>query len=62
MELLQEFDFDMEYVKGMKSVATDVLSRRPLANAISCIRNSLIDEIKMYYVLMMIFLKIHLKV
>jgi hypothetical protein len=28
----------------------DALSRRPLANAISCIRNSLIDEIKVHYV------------
>ena len=49
MELLQEFDFDLEYVKGKENVVADALSRRLLANAISCIGNSLIDEIKMHY-------------
>ena len=49
MELLQEFDFYMEYVKGKENVVADGLSRRSLANAILCIGNSLIDEIKMHY-------------
>ena len=49
MELLQEFDFDMEYVKDEENVVVDALSRRPLTNAILCIKNSLIDEIKTYY-------------
>ena len=50
MKLLQEFYFDMEYVKGKENVIVDVLFKRPLANAISCIINSLIDEIEIYYV------------
>jgi hypothetical protein len=50
MELLQEFDFDIEYIKNKENVVVDALSKRPLANAISCIKNSLIDEIKVHYV------------
>lgn len=50
MELLQEFDFEIEYVKERKIVVADALSRRLMANAISYIKNSLIDEIKMRYV------------
>ena len=50
MELLQEFDFEAEYVKGKENVVADALFRRPMVNAISCIKNSLIDEIKMHYV------------
>jgi len=49
MELLQEFNFDIEYIKGKENVVVDALSRRLLANAFSCIRNSLMDEIKMHY-------------
>ena len=46
MELLQEFDFDMEYVKGKENMVDNALSRRPLANAISYMTIFLIDEIK----------------
>ena len=49
MEFLQEFDFDIEFIKGKENMVADALSRRPLANAISCIRNPLIDEIKGRY-------------
>ena len=49
MELLQEVDFDMKYVIDKENVFGFVLSRRPLANAISCIINSLIDRIQIYY-------------
>ena len=30
-------------------MVVDAISKRPLANAISCIKNSLIDGIKIYY-------------
>ena len=49
MEFLQELDFDMEYITDKENVIANTLSRRPLANAISCIINYLIDEINIYY-------------
>ena len=58
MELLQKFDFD---VKSKENVVVDALSKRPLANTISSIRNSMIDEIKLYYI-NDDFFKVHLKV
>ena len=50
MELLQEFYFEIKYIKGKENVVVDALCRRPLANAISCIENSLMDDIKMHYI------------
>ena len=52
MELLQEFDFHIEYVRGKENVIVDALSRRPLPNAISCIINYSIEEIKAHYLVM----------
>ena len=37
-------------LKEKKNIVADALSRRPLANAISYIRNSLMDEIKIRYI------------
>ena len=42
MELLQKFDFDIEYVKRKENVIADVLCKRLVANAISCIRVSVL--------------------
>ena len=39
----------MKYVKGKENMVVDAIFRRPLANAISRIRDSLMDEIKMHY-------------
>lgn len=41
--------FWLENVKGKEKVVVDVISRRPLTNVISYIRNFLIDEIKTHY-------------
>ena len=46
---MQKFDFDIEYVEGKENVVVVALSRRLLANAISGIRNLLLDEIKGHY-------------
>jgi hypothetical protein len=49
VELLQEFSFDILYVKGKENVIADVLSRRKQANAISIIRGGIVEEIKRKY-------------
>ena len=61
IKLLQEFVFYIEYVKGKESWVADVLYRRPLANAISCVRNHFMDEIKRYYATY-VFFNFHSKV
>jgi len=67
VELMQQYDFDIEYIKGKENVVANALSRRPMSNAISYIKSCLIDEIKMHYIsdeLMMlsnILLKVYLR-
>ena len=51
VELLQEFDFDIEYIKAKENLVADILSRRLFANAIICIKNILMGEIKWHYVI-----------
>ena len=36
MKLLQEFGFEMKYVKSMENRVVDALSKKPLENAILC--------------------------
>ena len=41
MELLQEFDFGIKNLKGKEDVIVDALFRQFIANAILCIKSSL---------------------
>jgi len=50
MELMEELDFELQYIKRKESIVASALSRQMLANAITHIRNSLIDEIKIHYI------------
>ena len=61
MELFQEFDFDIKYVKVKDNVVVDALSMRRLASAISCIEMFLNIRLK-YIMLMMISLNFRLRV
>lgn len=49
MELFQEFDFDIKYVKVKENMVVDALSMRRLASAISCIIMFLKHKIKIHY-------------
>lgn len=49
MDLLQEFDFGLYYIKGKENGVANALSTPHTAHAILCIESSLIDEIKIHY-------------
>lgn len=48
-ELLQEFDFNIEYIEGNKNVVVDALCRQAndIPNVISFLKSSLMDEIEL---------------
>jgi branched-subunit amino acid permease len=48
LERLQQFDFGlaMHYIKGKENFIANALSKWPLANAISMVRNTIIKDIK----------------
>lgn len=49
MELLQEFDLDLEYINDKEIVVVDTLYRQPTENPISCFKSPLIKKIKTHY-------------
>jgi hypothetical protein len=52
LERLQQFDFGltMHYIKGKENILANALSCWSLANAISMVRNVVIEDIQNYYV------------
>ena len=61
MELMQVFNFEIQYVKGKENSLVDSLSRRPFINAMSLVKDTLFDNIKGFYrddVLISIFLRV----
>ena len=46
MELMQKFNFEIQYVKGKKMVVADSLSRRPYLNAMFLVEYTIFDQIK----------------
>ena len=49
MELMQEFNFEIQYVKGKKNVVAYSLSRRSFSNAVPLVKDITLDKIKGYY-------------
>jgi hypothetical protein len=49
VDLLHEYSFDIQHVKGKENVVVDALSRKNWANAISNVRGGLMDEIEGKY-------------
>ena len=46
---MQESNFEIQYVKGKKNMIADSLSCRPFSNAISLVKDTILDKIKGCY-------------
>ena len=49
MKLMQKFNFKIPYVKDKENVVADSLSRRPFSNAVSLVKDTILDKIKRWY-------------
>ena len=47
--MMQEFNFEIQYVKGKKNVLADSLSCRPFSKAVSLMKDTMLDNIKGFY-------------
>ena len=43
---MQEFNFEIQYVKSKENVVADTLSHKPFLNAVSLVKYTILDEIK----------------
>ena len=49
MKLMQEFNFEIQYMKDKENVVIHSLSRRPFPNAVFLVKDTIVDKIKRFY-------------